>query len=201
MSAPAPARKLYIQDGTLPAIFCNYEPRTTQLDPLNPMANKITITIDNSNTRGVTSGSAGDAENVRVGVEICLCLSAIGFGESGGRGVPTKSPIRMAGFLSANQHSQVSNQVFGGLPDIIPLGEVQQVDFGKIQGIQYIELPNQLVCLADFNRDGNVNTQDFIEFLNAFTTGNLRTDFAPPFGQLNTQDVLVYLNTFVDGCP
>lgn len=54
-------------------------------------------------------------------------------------------------------------------------------------------------CPADFNRDGKVNTQDFIEFLNAFTGGDPAADFNND-GEVNTVDVIEFLNAWIAGC-
>ncbi|MBK7403350.1 MAG: hypothetical protein IPJ41_01630 [Phycisphaerales bacterium] len=54
-------------------------------------------------------------------------------------------------------------------------------------------------CVADFNGDGNVNTQDVLAFLNAWNTGDSRADINGD-GSVNTQDVLAYLNLWNVGC-
>ena len=54
-------------------------------------------------------------------------------------------------------------------------------------------------CVADFNGDGNVNTQDVLAFLNAWNAGDSRADINGD-GSVNTQDVLAYLNLWNAGC-
>lgn len=54
-------------------------------------------------------------------------------------------------------------------------------------------------CVADFNGDGSVNTQDVLAFLNAWAAGDARADINGD-GSVNTQDVLAYLNLWVAGC-
>lgn len=54
-------------------------------------------------------------------------------------------------------------------------------------------------CLADFNSDGVVNTQDVLAFLNAWSAGDESADMNGD-GQVNTQDVLVFLNLWTAGC-
>lgn len=54
-------------------------------------------------------------------------------------------------------------------------------------------------CPADFNGDGNVDTLDFLAFLNAFNSGDPRADFNED-GSVNTLDFLAYLNAFAAGC-
>ncbi len=54
-------------------------------------------------------------------------------------------------------------------------------------------------CAADFNGDGDVNTQDVLAFLNAWTAGDSSADFNND-GTINTQDVLAFLNAWTAGC-
>ncbi|MBK7403348.1 MAG: hypothetical protein IPJ41_01620 [Phycisphaerales bacterium] len=54
-------------------------------------------------------------------------------------------------------------------------------------------------CVADFNGDGNVNTQDVLAFLNAWNAGSSSADINGD-GNVNTQDVLAYLNLWNVGC-
>ncbi len=54
-------------------------------------------------------------------------------------------------------------------------------------------------CAADFNADGVVNTLDFLDFFNAWTSRDQSADFDGN-GVVNTQDVLVFLNAFTAGC-
>jgi len=54
-------------------------------------------------------------------------------------------------------------------------------------------------CLADWNRDGTVNTLDFLQFLNAFTAGDPAADLNGDT-TVNTLDVLVFLTAWADGC-
>ena len=54
-------------------------------------------------------------------------------------------------------------------------------------------------CVADFNGDGNVNTQDVLSFLNAWNAGSGTADINGD-GNINTQDVLAFLNLWNAGC-
>ena len=54
-------------------------------------------------------------------------------------------------------------------------------------------------CLADFNDDGLVNTQDVLAFLNAWKAGEPAADINGD-GNINTQDVLAFLNLWTRGC-
>ena len=54
-------------------------------------------------------------------------------------------------------------------------------------------------CIADFNDDGTVNTQDVLAFLNAWNNGDGSADINGD-GSVNTQDVLAFLNLWNAGC-
>ena len=54
-------------------------------------------------------------------------------------------------------------------------------------------------CVADFNGDGAVNTQDVLAFLNAWNAGDSSADINGD-GTINTQDVLAFLNVWNAGC-
>ncbi|MBK7406164.1 MAG: hypothetical protein IPJ41_16550 [Phycisphaerales bacterium] len=59
---------------------------------------------------------------------------------------------------------------------------------------------NQFVhCPSDFNGDGDVNTIDVLDFLNAWTIHDPSADFNHD-GVVNTLDVLAFLNAWVRGC-
>jgi len=55
------------------------------------------------------------------------------------------------------------------------------------------------VCVADFNDDGIVNTQDVLAFLNVWADG-LDTADINGDGIVNTLDVLAFLNHWTSGC-
>ena len=54
-------------------------------------------------------------------------------------------------------------------------------------------------CLGDFNGDDAVDTQDVLEFLNAWTAGDASADVNGD-GTVNTLDVTTFLNAWVAGC-
>ncbi|VAX42280.1 Lysyl endopeptidase [hydrothermal vent metagenome] len=54
-------------------------------------------------------------------------------------------------------------------------------------------------CPVDFNGDGEVNTLDVLDFLNAYTAGDQSADFNGD-GDVNTLDVLAFLNAYNEGC-
>jgi len=54
-------------------------------------------------------------------------------------------------------------------------------------------------CIADFNDDGEVNSLDFIDYLNAFSSGDLSADMDGN-GVINSLDFVIFLNEFNEGC-
>lgn len=56
-------------------------------------------------------------------------------------------------------------------------------------------------CVADFNRDGAIDTRDFVAYLNAWAAGADSADIAAPFGVVDSRDFIEYLNSFAAGCP
>lgn len=54
-------------------------------------------------------------------------------------------------------------------------------------------------CDGDFNGDGQVDSQDFITYLNAFTMQAPQADFNND-GTINSLDFTAFLNAFVAGC-
>ncbi len=54
-------------------------------------------------------------------------------------------------------------------------------------------------CPPDINGDGEVNTLDFLAFLNLWTAGDPIADWNGD-GVINTQDFLAFLNDWVEGC-
>ena len=57
----------------------------------------------------------------------------------------------------------------------------------------------RLECIADFNKDGNVNTQDVTAFLNAWVAQDGSADINGDT-IVNTQDALAFLNYWTTGC-
>lgn len=54
-------------------------------------------------------------------------------------------------------------------------------------------------CVADFDQNGTVDTQDVLAFLNAWTAGDGSADINQD-GSVNTLDVTAFLNAWVPGC-
>jgi len=57
------------------------------------------------------------------------------------------------------------------------------------------------VCVADMNRDGQLNLFDFLAFQTAFGNGDPAADLALPFGILNLFDFLAFQSAFGDEDP
>lgn len=104
----------------------------------------IRVTINNSNSGGVTSSAADPAAAAAVatGVELAIPFSAIGVT---GAGV-----IRVSTFINGAGHDFVSNQVLGGIGGGGNLGEPRNVNFANIAGDQFftIVVPEPASMLA-----------------------------------------------------
>ncbi|RMH09346.1 MAG: PEP-CTERM sorting domain-containing protein [Armatimonadetes bacterium] len=114
-------------------------------DPSAPSG--IRVTINNSNTGGVT-GSAADpaaAAAVSTGIELAIPFTAIGI-----TGVPTT--IKISAFINGSGHDFLSNQVLGGVGGLGNLGEPRNVNFANIAGDQYFTVvvpePASLIALG-----------------------------------------------------
>jgi hypothetical protein len=57
-----------------------------------------------------------------------------------------------------------------------------------------------VICQADFNHSGAVNSQDFFDFLNAFFALDPSADFNHS-GSVDSQDFFDFLTAFFAGCP
>jgi hypothetical protein len=93
----------------------------------------IAVSLDNSNTAGVTQGcGASSGAGVTTGFECAIPLAAIGD--------PT-GPIKVCAFYGSPSFSY-SNQVLGPLPPgTCALGGLSAVDFSAIPGDQYFLVP------------------------------------------------------------
>jgi len=68
----------------------------------------IRLTVNNSNTTGVTSSTApNDAATVGTGIEMSISLADLGW---------DGSPIKVAAFVNGGNHDYASNQFLGSLP-------------------------------------------------------------------------------------
>jgi hypothetical protein len=101
------------------------------VDGNNPFG--IRVTINNSNTSGVTGGTGlGNGADVMTGVELAIPLNAISN--------PTSS-FKVCVFINGLFHDYLSNQVLAGIGGGSNLGEPRLVNFGNIPGEQYFWVP------------------------------------------------------------
>src|SRR5262249_52455469 len=64
-------------------------------------------------------------------------------------------------------------------------------------GINGIQLVRQADCAADWNSSGNVNSQDFFDFLTDFLNANADFNFS---GITDSQDLFDFITAFFTGC-
>ncbi|MCS7300659.1 MAG: PEP-CTERM sorting domain-containing protein [Fimbriimonadales bacterium] len=108
--------------------------------------NGIRVTINNSNTGGVTSTTADPvaAASVATGVELAIPFAAIG--------ITAPTVIKISAFINGAGHDFVSNQVLGGIGGGGNLGEPRNVNFASIPGDQYFSVvvpePASLLALG-----------------------------------------------------
>jgi len=104
----------------------------------------IRVTINNSNTGGVTSNSADPiaAAAVATGVELAIPFAAIG--------ITAPTTIKVSAFINGVGHDFLSNQVLGGIGGGGNLGEPRNVNFANIPGEQYftVVVPEPASLLA-----------------------------------------------------
>jgi hypothetical protein len=106
----------------------------------------IRVTINNSNTGGVTAGTGtvppGVGAAVTTGVELAIPFSAIG--------ITGATTIKVCVFINGAGHDFVSNQVLAGIGGGDNLGEPRNVNFGNIPGDQffYVVVPEPASLLA-----------------------------------------------------
>jgi hypothetical protein len=106
----------------------------------------IRVTINNSNTGGVTAGTGtvppGVGASVTTGVELAIPFAAIG--------ITGATVIKVTAFINGAGHDFVSNQVLAGIGGGGNLGEPRNVNFGNIPGDQcfYVVVPEPASLLA-----------------------------------------------------
>ena len=97
------------------------------------------------------------------------------------------------------------------LPEDLPAvgggGGSAVIMFSKLDGVGGVPETQRLAyrvlgdgCIADFNGDTVVNTQDFAAYLNAWAQGDARADINGDT-VVNTQDFALFLNLWAAGCP
>lgn len=93
----------------------------------------IELTINNSNSAGVSGGcAAASGAGVGTGIELAIPLSAIG---------NPAGCLSVCAFINGSSHDFLANQVLGGLPaGTCNLGDPHNVDFSQIPGNQYFQV-------------------------------------------------------------
>ncbi len=199
-----PATYADIQDYTLTSLATDCAPRTARNDPAlvntpgNGLAGLIQAAINNSNVGGVTGTDVTNAAGVTTGVELEIDLTELGWD-----GV---TPIKVAGFINADSHGYVSNQVIGGIPTGADLGEPSSIDFSTIPGNQYVVVyPSTGGCTptCDYNQDGGADTSDVIDLANDIASGTESfpgscSDYNQD-GGADTSDVIDIANAIASG--
>jgi len=89
-----------------------------------------------------------------------------------------------------------------------PLGDIVSVDFQAANegnslipgvGAMYDDLTVVLECIADTDRDGDIDSDDFFTYLDQFTAGEDIADIDRD-GDLDTDDFFAFLDLFTMGC-
>jgi len=94
---------------------------------------------------------------------------------------------------------EVEQILFETCEDLGSAGNDSYWGWGRVDVAAGVQAALDGACLADWNGDGNVNTQDVLAFLNAWTAGDPTADVNND-GNVNTQDVLAFLNAWTAGC-
>jgi hypothetical protein len=159
---------------------------------------------------GKLVGSGGHADD-QLGVAVSLegdqaLLAAWGDDESGFNAGAVLSYTRVGGSWGETSKLMAgdagSRDQFGAAVardgEAILIGAYLDDDNGVDSGSAYV-FRGPSSCPADFNRDGGVNTQDVLAFLQAWANGLADADFNGD-GSVNTQDVIAFLGAWVAGC-
>ncbi len=127
-----------------PALWVNtanptgYGDNTPGNFPCSDFGSGMQLAIDNSNRAGVTgdacTGTAPGGDLVTTGIEFMIPFSAINN--------PTEATFRLGGFINGQSHDFLSNQVIGLSECAANLGEPRAVDFGTINGDQFVTVTN-----------------------------------------------------------
>ncbi|MDQ7013378.1 MAG: GC-type dockerin domain-anchored protein [Planctomycetota bacterium] len=177
--------------------------------PLGTMSGSGSVTGNVLNQGAVAPGNGAGV--LAVSGSFTQTLGALNI-ELGGSGLGTEyDQLSATGTISLGGTLNVS-LINGFNPDS---GEFVIVQGGSVSGVFAVEnLPagfsisyeaSRVVltignaCVADFNGDGIVNTQDVLLFLNAWVAGDLTADMNGD-GLVNTLDFILYLNLWTAGC-
>ena len=149
----------------------------------------IHAALNNSNTAGVSGTAVGMPGNVQTGMEFSINLEELGWDGT--------SVIKIAGFINADGHDFVSNQVVGGLPEGTGnLGDPALLDLGLVDGRQFIAMDE---CLSDYDRDGFPTGDDFTLFVTDFENGHNKADVDGDCF-LTGDDFTLFVTAFESGC-
>ncbi|MFG0241689.1 MAG: S8 family serine peptidase [Phycisphaerales bacterium JB054] len=202
----------------------SYEPIQTMGEYIHSIGGIYMYAADNSNT----NHSSWDWEDVVVVGATTYGDDKAGF-SSYGRGVDIFAPgvdigstTRDGGYdwwsgtsMATPVANGVASLIWAANPNLTNL-EVEQILFetcedlgsagndtywgwGRVDVAAGVQAALDGACIADWNGDGSVNTQDVLAFLNAWTAGDSTADVNND-GSVNTQDVLAFLNAWTAGC-
>lgn len=99
----------------------------------------LMVTINNSNTGGVTGTIVDTPASVTTGVELAIPLASIG---------NPVGPFGVAAMINGSGHDFMSNQVLGGVGGAGNLGDPAFVNFENIPGNQYFLVPEPASLLG-----------------------------------------------------
>ena len=94
---------------------------------------------------------------------------------------------------------EVEQLLFETCEDLGTAGNDSYWGWGRVDVGAAVAAAADGACVADWNGDGTVNTQDVIAFLNVWASGDVAADINND-GSVNTQDVLAFLNAYAAGC-
>lgn len=173
-----PPQNVSTEPGSGDDIFTNFAPRDAREAFLAngvlgfETPGLLIVGLDNSNVGGVSNvagNDVSDACNVDTGIEISIDLTELGWNGS--------APIKIAAMITNGDSGFVSNQVAGGLPTAVDLGEPRAIDFTLIAGTQFVTVgdvgncPASRLC-ADQNLDGFVTAADFSSWIGNYNSQN-----------------------------
>ncbi len=107
-------------------------------------------------------------------------------------------PLNLERIAWFDTHPETDNAGFAGSWSCYPFFPSGTVIISDMQrGLFVVRLGEP--CVADFNSDDTVDTQDVLAFLNAWSMGDESADINQD-GDVNTLDVTAFLNAWVVGC-